>query len=202
MAEQRSVEVAESEVPDTSAVRFSGAVMGVPVVGDVDGAERRIVRLPDDASRMLPSRGQVAVVGSIRAGSDGEPLPIEAVIEPDGLRGHWLDVGAVLGAHAEIGERVGVELRPRSDWPEPEVPADFAAALADAPDSAETWRDITPMARWEWVRWINATRVVKTRERRIEVGLSKLEAGKRRPCCFDLSSCTDPELSKSGKLAV
>lgn len=202
MAEQRSVEVAESEVPDTSAVRFSGAVMGVPVVGDVDGAERRIVRLPDDASRMLPSRGQVAVVGSIRAGSDGEPLPIEAVIEPDGLRGHWLDVGAVLGAHAEIGERVGVELRPRGDWPEPEVPADFAAALADAPDSAETWRDITPMARWEWVRWINATRVVKTRERRIEVGLSKLEAGKRRPCCFDLSSCTDPELSKSGKLAV
>ncbi|WP_424466495.1 YdeI/OmpD-associated family protein [Pseudoclavibacter helvolus] len=202
MAEQRSVEAAESEVPDTSAVRFSGAVMGVPVVGDVDGAERRIVRLPDDASRMLPSRGQVAVVGSIRVGSDGEPLPIEAVIEPDGLRGHWLDVGAVLGAHAEIGEHVGVELRPRGDWPEPEVPADFAAALADAPESAETWRDITPMARWEWVRWINATRVVKTRERRIEVGLSKLEAGKRRPCCFDLSSCTDPELSKSGKLAV
>ena len=58
------------------------------------------------------------------------------------------------------------------------------------------------MARWEWVRWINSTRVVKTRERRIEVGLSKLEDGKRRPCCFDLSSCTDPELSKSGKLAV
>lgn len=26
--------------------------------------------------------------------------------------------------------------------------------------------------------------------------------GKRRPCCFDLASCTDPELARSGKLVV
>ena len=56
------------------------------------------------------------------------------------------------------------------------------------------------MARWEWVRWVNATRNTETRERRIEVSLSKMRAGKRRPCCFNLSSCTDPELSKDGKL--
>ena len=200
MADKRGVSVEESTAPDTSAVRFEARVLGVPVVGD-DG-ERLIVRLPEDASRMLPSRGQVSGVGSIRAGADGDPRPFETVIEPDGLRGHWLDVAAALGSDVADGGEVSVELRPSGEWPEPDVPADFAEALADAPDSAETWRDITPMARWEWVRWINSTSVVKTRERRIEVGLSKLEAGKRRPCCFDLSSCTDPELSKSGKLAV
>ena len=56
------------------------------------------------------------------------------------------------------------------------------------------------MARWEWVRWVGATKNPQTRERRVEVSIDKLRNGKRRPCCFDLSSCTDPELSKSGKL--
>jgi hypothetical protein len=27
-----------------------------------------------------------------------------------------------------------------------------------------------------------------------------MEHGKRRPCCFNLASCTDPDLSRSGKL--
>ena len=62
------------------------------------------------------------------------------------------------------------------------------------------WRDITPMARWEWVRWVNATANPVTRERRVEVTISKMESGKRRPCCFDLSACTDPAVSKNGKL--
>ena len=45
-----------------------------------------LVRLPDDASERLPSRGQVAVHGSI-SGHD-----FETVVEPDGRRGHWIRV--------------------------------------------------------------------------------------------------------------
>ena len=93
-----------------------------------------------------------------------------------------------------------MELTPTKAWPEPSVPDDLRAALDDATDLAETWDDITPMARWEWVRWVGATKNPQTRERRVEVSIDKLRNGKRRPCCFDLSSCTDPELSKSGKL--
>lgn len=52
MADKRGVSVEESTAPDTSAVRFEARVLSVPVVGD-DG-QRMIVRLPDDASRMLP----------------------------------------------------------------------------------------------------------------------------------------------------
>ncbi|HEU4888608.1 MAG TPA: YdeI/OmpD-associated family protein, partial [Thermoanaerobaculia bacterium] len=56
------------------------------------------------------------------------------------------------------------------------------------------------MARWEWVRWVNATKNSDTRKRRVEVSISKMSHGKRRPCCFDLASCTDPDLSRNGKL--
>ncbi len=104
-------------------------------------------------------------------------------------------------AGVEPGDTVELTLEVTADWPEPEVPADLATALADAPASIrDTWDDITPMARWEWVRWVGATKNPETRQRRVEVSISKMDHGKRRPCCFDLSSCTDPDLARSGKL--
>jgi Domain of unknown function (DUF1905) len=72
-----------------------------------------VLRLPDDASAKLPSRGQVAVNGVMNGHA------FQTVLEPDGRRGHWL----------------------------------------------------------------------------------KFRSGKRRPCCFDLAACTDPDLSKNGVLA-
>ena len=78
---------------------------------------------------------------------------------------------------------------------------DLATALDSAPEKIQDlWQDITPMARWEWVRWVNATKNPDTRARRVDVSISKMQNGKRRPCCFDLSACTDPDLSKSGRL--
>jgi len=38
------------------------------------------------------------------------------------------------------------------------------------------------------------------RGRRVDVSISKMNSGKRRPCCFNLSACTDPDLSKNGRL--
>ena len=67
-------------------------------------------------------------------------------------------------------------------------------------DIQEMWTDITPMARWEWVRWVNATANPGTRRRRVDVTIAKMTGGKRRPCCFDLAACTDPSLSVNGKL--
>jgi hypothetical protein len=155
-----------------------------------------ILRLPDDASDKLPSRGQVAVKGVM----DGHAF--QAVLEPDGRRGHWLKVDMQLRQALAVsdGDTVALSVEPAKDWPEPDIPEDFRTALADAPDIFEVWKSITPMARWEWVRWINATNNLQTRERRVEVGISKLRSGKRRPCCFDLAACTDPALSKNGML--
>ncbi len=158
--------------------------------------ERLIVRLPDEASQALPSRGQVAVDAEL----DGHAF--STVLEPDGRKGHWIAVDERLRAALplEDGASVPGEVTPTKEWPEPEVPDDLGAALAGAPDVQDTWHDITPMARWEWVRWVGATKNPETRERRVEVSLDKMRHGKRRPCCFDLASCTDPELSRSGKL--
>jgi uncharacterized protein YdeI (YjbR/CyaY-like superfamily) len=102
---------------------------------------------------------------------------------------------------ARAGDMATLEIETVKDWPEPNVPHDLETALASAPQKIQDlWKDITPMARWEWVRWINATQNVDTRKRRVEVSISKMKSGKRRPCCFNLAACTDPNLSKSGKL--
>ena len=156
-----------------------------------------LVRLPQDASRGLPSRGQVAVHGRV-AGQE-----VETVVEPDGRRGHWLKVGPELADRAGLtdGDEVEADLTVAEQWPEPEVPDDLAQALATAPEHIrEIWDDITPMARWEWVRWVGATRNPDTRAKRVGVSIDKIDHGKRRPCCFDLSSCTDPDVARSAKL--
>jgi hypothetical protein len=172
-------------VTEATAIRFEAEVCTV--------GSSSIVRLPSEASRRLPSRGQVAV----RAEVDGRALP--TVLEPDGLRGHWMNVPQDLGVTS--GDVVAVTVEVSRQWPEPDVPDDLATALAAAPEEIrDTWQDITPMARWEWVRWVNATASPATRQRRVEVSISKMENGKRRPCCFDLASCTDPSVSKNGKL--
>jgi hypothetical protein len=99
------------------------------------------------------------------------------------------------------GALARLEIQPIRDWPEPDVPQDLQAALEVAPQRIrDLWAAITPMARWEWVRWVNATRNPATRQRRVEVSISKMKSGKRRPCCFDLASCTDPDLSRNGRL--
>lgn len=155
------------------------------------------VRLPESASKQLPSRGQVAVHATL------EGHPFETVVEPDGRRGHWVRVGPPLQQAVGIapGDIAELSLEVAPDWPEPDVPEDLTAALAAAPARIhDVWEDITPMARWEWVRWVQATRNPATRQRRVEVSISKMDHGKRRPCCFDLASCTDPNLARSGKL--
>lgn len=156
-----------------------------------------IARLPEKVSAKLPSRGQVAVQGTINGHA------FQTVLEPDGSRGHWIRVDEELQQTAAVraGDAATLEIEATKDWPEPNVPKDFATALAAAPQKIQDlWKDITPMARWEWVRWVNATRNPDTRNRRVEVSLSKMNSGKRRPCCFDLTQCTDPGLSKNGRL--
>jgi hypothetical protein len=156
-----------------------------------------ILRLPETASKQLSSRGQIAVTGVIKG------QEFQTVLEPDGYWGHWMRIDKKLQASARIAadQEVTVTLVQTKNWPEPTLPGDVAAALARAPQKVnDKWQDITPMARWEWVRWIGATTSTDTRAIRIEKTVSKLNGKHRRPCCFNLAACTDMELSKSGRL--
>ena len=156
-----------------------------------------VVRLPETVSKDLPSRGQVAVHGSING------VEFQTVLEPDGNSGHWMKVDDTLqhAAGLSTGDTAAVDIEVTKDWPEPSLPQDLATALAGAPPKIQNlWNEITPMARWEWVRWVNSTKNPDTRSRRVDVSISKMNSGKRRPCCFNLSACTDPDLSKNGRL--
>jgi uncharacterized protein YdeI (YjbR/CyaY-like superfamily) len=104
-------------------------------------------------------------------------------------------------AGISAGDTAALDIEVTKDWPEPDAPEDLGKALAAAPQKIQDlWNEITPMARWEWVRWVNATNNPDTRSRRVDVSISKMTSGKRRPCCFNLAACTDPDLSKNGRL--
>src|SRR5690349_23433572 len=85
-----------------------------------------ILRLPEDASAGLPSRGMTMVSGTING------APFKAVLEPDGRyapgqkSSHWFspDQKLLKAASAKAGDTVQVSLEPVKDWIEPEVPED------------------------------------------------------------------------------
>jgi len=65
-----------------------------------------------------------------------------------------------------------------------ELPLDLKAALSANPKALATWEDITPLARNEWICWIETAKQSATRVKRINWGCENLEEGKRRPCCW------------------
>ena len=62
-----------------------------------------------------------------------------------------------------------------------EVPPDLKKALTSDPQALTAWQDITPLARNEWICWIESAKKAETRSRRIEWGCSGLKDGKTTP---------------------
>jgi uncharacterized protein YdeI (YjbR/CyaY-like superfamily) len=65
-----------------------------------------------------------------------------------------------------------------------EVPPDLKKALLSDLKALTAWEDITPLARNEWICWIESAKKSETRSHRIKWGCSSLASGKRRPCCW------------------
>lgn len=64
------------------------------------------------------------------------------------------------------------------------MPADLERAILTNESVLALWQDITPLARNEWICWIENAKKDETRKRRVEVGMSKMKSGMRRPCCW------------------
>jgi hypothetical protein len=64
------------------------------------------------------------------------------------------------------------------------LPADLRKALIANATALDAWKDITPLARNEFICWVEDAKQEKTRERRIRRTEEELEEGQRRPCCW------------------
>lgn len=161
-----------------------------------------ILRLPEDASAQLPSRGMLMVKGTIN------DVPFKAVLEPDGRyapgqkTSHWFrpDKKLLESAHADAGDTVEVSLETTKEWIEPEIPEDMQKALSSSSKAEALWKDITPMARWDWLRWVRAVKTQETRQKHLEIMLDKLHKGMRRPCCFNRNLCSEPYVAHNWTL--
>ena len=65
-----------------------------------------------------------------------------------------------------------------------QLPADLREALLTNATALAAWKDITPLARNEFICWVDDAKQQVTRERRIRRTQEELEEGMRRPCCW------------------
>ncbi len=64
------------------------------------------------------------------------------------------------------------------------LPIDLREALRDDNLASSAWTDITPLARNEWIYWVEDAKRNETRLKRIKQAQENLADGKRRPCCW------------------
>ena len=65
-----------------------------------------------------------------------------------------------------------------------DLPADLREGLLTSSTALAAWNDITPLARNEFICWVEDAKQAATRERRIRRTREELEEGMRRPCCW------------------
>ena len=78
--------------------------------------------------------------------------------------------------------------KPTGEESEPRVPTDLHKALAATAVAKAQWRNLTSIARRDFISWIDSAKQSETRRRRIKKACSMLAAGKRRPCCYSIVS--------------
>ena len=64
------------------------------------------------------------------------------------------------------------------------LPDDLRKSILADKKVLELWNDITPLARNEFICWVESAKQTKTRERRIKRTSEELLEGNRRPCCW------------------
>ena len=79
-----------------------------------------------------------------------------------------------------------------------EVTEDLVSALTETEEIMDLWEKLTPIARNEFICWIESAKQDKTRIKRIHRTVEELLSGKKRPCCW--AGCvhrTDKKPSRS-----
>lgn len=61
---------------------------------------------------------------------------------------------------------------------------DMRIALEADDEALTIWQSLTPLARNEYICWVDDAKRAPTREKRIARTVESLLEGKRRPCCW------------------
>ena len=64
------------------------------------------------------------------------------------------------------------------------VPQDLKRALTEDKKALSAWESLTPLARNEWICWVESVKKAETREEHVTRVRSQLKEGVRRPCCW------------------
>ncbi len=64
------------------------------------------------------------------------------------------------------------------------VPTDLRKTLTSSSSVLLLWNGLTPIARRDFITWIEGAKQPATRARRIGIARDKLIKGDRRPCCY------------------
>ena len=78
-----------------------------------------------------------------------------------------------------------------------ELPLDLGEALSKTIEISGLWQCLTPIARNEFICWIEDAKQEKTRAKRICRTLEELNKGHKRPCCW--AGCIHRVDKKPGK---
>ncbi|MBK9071800.1 MAG: YdeI/OmpD-associated family protein [Myxococcales bacterium] len=65
-----------------------------------------------------------------------------------------------------------------------ELPADLVTALTKSKTISGIWESLTPIARNEFICWVEDAKQAKTRAKRIARAIEELLEGQKRPCCW------------------
>jgi len=65
-----------------------------------------------------------------------------------------------------------------------QVPADLKNAIASNSKTLAAWKNITPLARNEWICWTISVKKSETRKKHVKRVVQELNDGVRRPCCW------------------
>lgn len=162
---------------------------------------KNIIIIPEKISLDFPTRGML--MAKITILNQDLILPLE----PTGYGNHYFNLDSFIEnkilsnnlAYSKLELIITIDIN--QEWTEPILSDDIYLRFTEL-DVMKQWNSLTVKAKWEWVRFIQAATKESTRIKRILTVTDMLIQGKRRPCCFDTSRCSDPSISKSGKLLL
>ena len=65
-----------------------------------------------------------------------------------------------------------------------QVPLDLKRLLNTSKKTRDSWNELTPLSRNEWICWVISVKKPTTRKQHIKRVAEELAQGKRRPCCW------------------